>query len=428
MPFSKSAKKGRKSDLSGFRYDPKTKTAYFDLRAPKRCGGKRHRETVKDVTRDKALEAWGKARDLLKAPPPAAARTFRAFVADFWSKTTLGMNKRTLRGYQTHLDQIILPNLGDLALEKVDTATVRDLAAEMKAGVCKVGKGTAPTVGYAPTTIRRTVILVRRILRDAVERKDLAANPFDGRVRTDRPVRLKQELTPAELAAFVATFDDETGFREFWRRRYKRDEERRNEKPVGLRRPGSPWLPESDEVADHFRRFRAWKPVFIVALETGLRKGDLLALKWSSVDLADGIIRLTMAKTKEEAIVPISVACKAVLNEARFRRGEGELVFPGASTTMLFRYFQIAKDMAGIKHPFRFHDCRHTFASRLASQQVPLQIIAKALGHTTTQMSERYARPDEAAIRAAFASAERKEMDTLKDTQASADRADRGAV
>jgi Phage integrase family len=48
----------------------------------------------------------------------------------------------------------------------------------------------------------------------------------------------------------------------------------------------------------------------------------------------------------------------------------------------------------------RVHDLRHTFASRLASKGVSLQLIARSLGHTTARMSERYARPDEAAFRA----------------------------
>jgi integrase len=63
------------------------------------------------------------------------------------------------------------------------------------------------------------------------------------------------------------------------------------------------------------------------------------------------------------------------------------------------RYFRKAKAIAGISRPFRFHDLRHTFASRLASAGVSIQVIAKALGHSNTAMAERYARPDEAALR-----------------------------
>ena len=71
----------------------------------------------------------------------------------------------------------------------------------------------------------------------------------------------------------------------------------------------------------------------------------------------------------------------------------------GAKKARLERAFATAKKLAKIKRRFRFHDLRHTFASTLACQGVALQVIAKALGHTTTKMSERYARPSEEAIR-----------------------------
>jgi integrase len=417
MPFSKSAKTGRNPDLPGFSYDPKAKRAVLDLFVPGSNGRKRIRRTLKGVSRDAALEEWRKLRARLRTPPPAPTLTFRAFVETYWSKTTLGMIEKTKKGYQILLDQTILPNLGDLALDKVDTAAVRDLAAEMKAGVCRVAKGKPPAGGYAPSSVRRSVVLIRRILRDAVDRKALAGNPFEGKIKYDKPVKLKQELAPDERAAFLGAFDDLEGFRAHWKERGAADERRRNLKPKGERRPGGLWLPTSDDVTHYFGRFRSWKPLFVVALETGLRRGDLLSLKWSSVDLKAGMIRVTMSKTREEAVIPITGACKTALRQARFRRHGGDRVFPGAVEMTLRRNFVLAKRLAGIERPFRFHDLRHSFASNLASKGVGLQVIAKALGHTTTQMSERYARPDEAALRAAFAAVERVDLDTLLDTR-----------
>jgi site-specific recombinase XerD len=57
-----------------------------------------------------------------------------------------------------------------------------------------------------------------------------------------------------------------------------------------------------------------------------------------------------------------------------------------------------AKKIAGITCRCRFHDLRHSFASRLASKGVSLQVIAKALGHTSSSTAERYARPNEEAL------------------------------
>ena len=65
------------------------------------------------------------------------------------------------------------------------------------------------------------------------------------------------------------------------------------------------------------------------------------------------------------------------------------------SVTILERYFRLAKRLAGIDRRLRFHDLRHSFASDLASAGVGLQIIQKALGHSTPAMTIRYAKPSE---------------------------------
>jgi integrase len=70
------------------------------------------------------------------------------------------------------------------------------------------------------------------------------------------------------------------------------------------------------------------------------------------------------------------------------------------SAKTISTYFRRAKAIARIERRFRFHDLRHTFASNLASAGVSLQVIARCLGHSTTKMAERYARPDEASLRA----------------------------
>ncbi len=70
-------------------------------------------------------------------------------------------------------------------------------------------------------------------------------------------------------------------------------------------------------------------------------------------------------------------------------------------------YHRKAKAIAGITRRFRFHDIRHTFASNLASAGVSLQVIARCLGHATTKMSERYARPDDASLQAVVTALDR---------------------
>jgi integrase len=152
-----------------------------------------------------------------------------------------------------------------------------------------------------------------------------------------------------------------------------------------------------------FQQFQRSKPLFTVALETGLTRGDLLGLRWTSVNLREGFIRVKRQKTGVEAVIPISRACRVALGECRSRRVVGENVFLTESgrlyaVSVVVRYFERAKRIAGIRRRFRFNDLRHTFASNLSSRGVANQLIAKALGHTSARMTEGYARPSEAAL------------------------------
>ena len=121
-----------------------------------------------------------------------------------------------------------------------------------------------------------------------------------------------------------------------------------------------------------------------------------------------------------EATVPLSPACLAALGELAARSGKvRDLVCLRPSRTTwekrnvypfetLLRYFVIAKKLAGITRRLRWYDLRHTFGSALASEGVSLQVIAKAMGHASTRMSERYARPDAEALRSVAAALTRR--------------------
>jgi integrase len=170
------------------------------------------------------------------------------------------------------------------------------------------------------------------------------------------------------------------------------------------RRFGGGRLAEGVAATLEYRRFRAAKPVFVIALGTGLSQADLLALRWASVDLHEGWICVPRTKTKVEATIPLSKACREALAECRGRPVVSENVFltedgQPYSVSTINRYFRKAKELAGITRRFWFHDLRHSFASFLASRGVSIQVIAKALGHSSSTMAERYARPNEEAMK-----------------------------
>jgi integrase len=286
----------------------------------------------------------------------------------------------------------LLPAFGLTRLDRLTSIAVRDFQVDLQKR------------GYAPSFINDCVRVLKMLLRQAVERDILPAYPLRKRIPKLRETLLRLELSDSERLAFLATFDDREAFG-------RALEGKRMEHPVVAsphfavpRRFGGDRLPSTVAADEYFARYQWLKPLFVVALETGLRKVDLLALRWDSVNLADGWIRVRMEKTGLEAVIPISAACRAALVLCRSRAVVGVLVFLDEvgrpiSETRLKRTFMRAKALAGITRRCRFHDLRHTFASRLVSKGVGLKVVSTALGHATTEQTERYARPSEEAMR-----------------------------
>jgi integrase len=137
-----------------------------------------------------------------------------------------------------------------------------------------------------------------------------------------------------------------------------------------------------------------WRePEFDLALHTGLRRNEQYRLRWDSVDISRGILTVADAKNGERRYVPLNSAACAALKILASRRNGSEYVCPGSDGTRTRdwqRWFEEAVRLAGIRG-FRWHDLRHTFASRLAMAGVPLRTIAELLGHKTLSMTLRYA-------------------------------------
>ncbi len=145
-----------------------------------------------------------------------------------------------------------------------------------------------------------------------------------------------------------------------------------------------------------------WKAMIIVALRTGLRLGELMALRWQDVDLVSGkvVVRQNVVKgiigtpkSNKPREVPLSDEALAVLHEHRHLRGP--LVFCDRDGRMLrvpkTRYaMEKTCKRAGLRF-VGWHVLRHTFASHLAMRGAPLKAIQDLLGHATIQMTMRYA-------------------------------------
>lgn len=153
--------------------------------------------------------------------------------------------------------------------------------------------------------------------------------------------------------------------------------------------------------------------LFAVALDTGMREGELLALKWAAVDLERGTLQVntTLQATpdgfefaptktaKSRRQVTLTRAAVTALRRHKVQQakeridfGPGwddlDLVFPNAvgrpvnASNLLHQQFYPLLKRAGVPH-IRFHDLRHTYASIALGRGVPLKVVSETLGHSS---------------------------------------------
>lgn len=135
-------------------------------------------------------------------------------------------------------------------------------------------------------------------------------------------------------------------------------------------------------------------PVVILALATGMRQGEMMNLLWADVDFKKERITLHETKNGDRRVVPLTGHAHAVLKELMTKRStDTDLVFPGNNPNkpidLRFPWEQAIKKANIVD--FRFHDLRHSCASYLLMNKVPLPVIAEILGHKSYQMVKRYA-------------------------------------
>jgi integrase len=126
------------------------------------------------------------------------------------------------------------------------------------------------------------------------------------------------------------------------------------------------------------------------AINTGMRKGEILSLEWDQI--RGGFIYLTKTKTLNPRQIPINDDLDALFKRIRKRRGLGSkhvFTFQGKPITRVHSSFDAALKRANITD-FRFHDLRHTFASHFVMRGGDLKALQEILGHTTLTMTMKY--------------------------------------
>ena len=133
------------------------------------------------------------------------------------------------------------------------------------------------------------------------------------------------------------------------------------------------------------------KPIVITALNTGMRKGEILNLKWQDVDFRRNIIHIYKTKNNEKREIPMNEMVKTALVKVRKNPNSPYIFnrFNDKPYLNVRKSFFTALKKSGIID-FRFHDLRHTFASQLVMSGVDLNTVRELLGHKTLDMTLRY--------------------------------------
>jgi integrase len=155
-------------------------------------------------------------------------------------------------------------------------------------------------------------------------------------------------------------------------------------------------------------RYRAphLKSVILIALCTGLRRGEILRLKWADIDFDQNALIVRKSKTKfgRGRRVGLNSLLRQTLVSS-FEKEHGEWVFPSPKRFQkpdeaerhigdVKNAFRRAVRVSGID-PITFHQLRHTFCSRLADGGVPMPVIQDLAGHASIIMTRRYTHPSE---------------------------------
>ena len=308
------------------------------------ASGRQRWETVGPVRKEAETVLHQRLYEARTGKYPIVARrtriTFQAFAEEWDAKHLVRVSASTAKRYRELLRHQLLPVFGDRALSAITASAVQAFVAE----ALRSGR-------LAPKTINHALALLKQMLAAAADWGYLAASPL-GKVRKLRLPRRPLPLwTPPELRRFLLT------------------------------------APE------------AWRPVFLVAVFTGLRPGEIQAMRWQDANWPDFITNKIHVTKSYEARSKVLGAPKTdrsvrdvdmVPTVRQVLRGlpgrpSGGLVFPGVRGGVFprspWRRAWEGTIQAAKVRQIRPYDLRHTFASLLiASGKNPLY-IARQMGH-----------------------------------------------
>lgn len=262
------------------------------------------------------------------------------------SKESSGLARSTMSGYRATFRNHVLPKLGHMPLRKIQKTNLENLQADLMKNHNAKG-----------TNIIMTML--KASLRDAHRDGYIAKNPSEYLSSLKEDPGTEAYWTATEIKQFLST-NKEDGLHD----------------------------------------------LFLVAINTGMRRGELAGLCWDRVDFALNQIEITRTrdnfetkdrtKTALRRVIPMNSIVRAVLLRRFKDRITGSYVFTDKDgspieTHHLYRRFARAQEKAGIKNHIPFHGTRHTFATQFMMNGGNVFDLQKILGHTDIKMTMRYA-------------------------------------
>ena len=327
------------------------------------AGGKKHREIIGSLlteAQEKLAEFRKSARD--GGYMSLAAR--RKFTFDQLAKEYEEKQKG-----ETYFDKtrkyyvpIIKTFFGNKRLYQISPLDVENYKKQRKETPTRAKKL------RSDVAVNRELETLRHIFNKAVEWQMMEKNPFD---KFRDPILFKEDenrvryLTEDEIKRLFAVLE---------------------EKPKEKRKP----LSEEEPIRKINPSYL--KNIVKAALLTGLRRGDLLSLKWADVDLEKGVLFFNEQKKRNRRRIKVLNSDMVNLLKG-VPRSESETIFNGPDGKPLKdikRSFRTALKRAGIGD-FHFHDLRHTSASYMVMRGASLKAVQEHLGHTSLIMTQRYA-------------------------------------
>jgi integrase len=365
----------RDTRLKGFllRVQPSgTMTYYVEFARGQRIAIGRANTIKLDKARDKAKAVLAEAyqgNDPTAAIREAKAHTLGSFITEAyepWAASNKKTAEATVARPKSSFSDLQEVKLGDLTAWQIERWRTQRFKKGAKA-----------------TTINRDLDDLRSSLNKAVARGLFASNPVKAvrRSRVDGGASVRFLTAAEELHLRSALKTREERLR---RARYSANQWR-------IAR-GYAVLPDFS-TAPFVGRLR---PMVLLSLNTGLRRGEVFSLTWGDVDFANANLTVQGSKAKSGRTrhIPLNEEAISTLRAWKPERARStDLVFSGNGGTVLNnvrRAWLGVLRVAGIEK-FRWHDLRHSFASNLVMAGVDLNTVRELLGHSDYKMTLRYA-------------------------------------